>query len=406
MRYLLVLGSIGCAFACTTICVGKGGTVDGSVIGVHTNDGEGDAVGNIHKILAADHTPGSIRPPGVLEVNHTYGYLSEGYPSMNEYQVGLAESTCSAVYVATSVAQGGKALLNIVQLGQIGLERAKTARETITVMGAIAEQYGYHGGGGYEGSGESLLVTDPNEAYIFHILPDFSQSAAIWVAQRVPDDHMAVVANCFTIRDVTLNDTQTFLFSSNLQDEAKRLGWTPAPTLDFTLLFSKGEYGHKYYSGRREWYAFLKLGDTPLPANYTDLVASKPYVDILQLVLPFFFEIHFLVTIQAHLINFCLGQSLGFLFTSSVVGRRVLCAFIRMAGIVRGSVGGACINNFTLFFIFYQKCAPRDGCSTAWLGFIRCTVTRGFCISSQLYLKLLVFETRNSCSITNFLYLF
>ena len=27
------------------------------------------------------------------------------------------------------------------------------------------------------------------------------------------------------------------------------------------------------------------------------------------------------------------------------------CAFIRMAGIVRGSVGGACINNFTFFFV-------------------------------------------------------
>ena len=27
------------------------------------------------------------------------------------------------------------------------------------------------------------------------------------------------------------------------------------------------------------------------------------------------------------------------------------CAFIRMAGIVRGSVGGACINNFTFLLI-------------------------------------------------------
>ena len=41
---------------------------------------------------------------------------------------------------------------------------------------------------------------------------------------------------------------------------------------------------------------------------------------------------------------------LGFPYTSSVVGRRVLYAFIRMAGIVCGSVGGACINNFTIFF--------------------------------------------------------
>ena len=40
------------------------------------------------------------------------------------------------------------------------------------------------------------------------------------------------------------------------------------------------------------------------------------------------------------------GKSLGFLFTSTVVGRRVLCAFIRMAGIVRGS---ACIGKYSFF---------------------------------------------------------
>ena len=38
----------------------------------------------------------------------------------------------------------------------------------------------------------------------------------------------------------------------------------------------------------------------------------------------------------------------SFLFTSSVVGRRVLM-LSSGSGIVRGSVGGACINNFTLF---------------------------------------------------------
>ena len=30
-----------------------------------------------------------------------------------------------------------------------------------------------------------------------------------------------------------------------------------------------------------------------------------------------------------------------------------VCAFIRMAGIVRGSVGGACINNFTYYKLFF-----------------------------------------------------
>ena len=52
-----------------------------------------------------------------------------------------------------------------------------------------------------------------------------------------------------------------------------------------------------------------------------------------------------------------------FPFTSTVVGRRVLvgdclCAFIRMAGIIpsySGSVGSACINNNSLFFLFCAR---------------------------------------------------
>ena len=39
--------------------------------------------------------------------------------------------------------------------------------------------------------GEALTVIDANEAWMFHIIPDPTQSSAIWVAQRVPDDHVS-----------------------------------------------------------------------------------------------------------------------------------------------------------------------------------------------------------------------
>ena len=34
---------------------------------------------------------------------------------------------------------------------------------------------------------------------VFHVLPDNLGGSAIWAAQRVPDDHVAVVANSFII---------------------------------------------------------------------------------------------------------------------------------------------------------------------------------------------------------------
>ena len=61
--------------------------------------------------------------------------------------------------------------------------------------------------------GEALIVADTTEAWVFHITalpPDVAKGAAlddtgysaVWVAQRVPAEHMVIIANRFIIRDV------------------------------------------------------------------------------------------------------------------------------------------------------------------------------------------------------------
>ena len=118
---------------------------------------------------------------------------------MNEHQVAIGESTCAARFWSAPITAGGKALLEVRQLSQIALERTTTARDAIKLMGSLAEKYGFYaadwsGGDASKGEGgEALTVVDKTEAWIFHILADDTGSSAIWVAQRVPDDHVSII---------------------------------------------------------------------------------------------------------------------------------------------------------------------------------------------------------------------
>ena len=153
---------------------------------------------------------------------------------MNEHQVGIGESTCAAKLWAAPIGfssslVNGSALLEADELSQIALERASTARQAIEIMGQLVMEYGYYSatwdvakyppqlGIPYaEGEGgEALSVIDPNEAWMFHILPDDTGTQAVWAAQRVPDNHITVCANQFVIREIDPNSTD-FMYSSNL----------------------------------------------------------------------------------------------------------------------------------------------------------------------------------------------
>ena len=48
-------------------------------------------------------------------------------------------------------------------------------------------------------AGEALTVVDREEAWVFHVLADDTGTSAVWAARKVPDAHVAVVANQFVI---------------------------------------------------------------------------------------------------------------------------------------------------------------------------------------------------------------
>jgi len=253
-------------YACTSVVVGKDASVDGSVMTTHTCDGWYDArlvivpgqtfeagtMAPIHKNICDITRPGKelVKVGEIPQIEKTYTYYHVGYPFMNENQVMIGETTISG----RRDYRNGDAWMVIEQLQVLGLQRAKTARECVQIMGALAEKYGYGDGG------ECLTVTDPNEAWFFEILgpgplwtPDSGKPGAVWVAQRIPDDEVGVSANRSRIGEIDLDDTDHFIASSNVFSLGEEMGFYD-PNSGEPFVFWE-VYGPKtdFYNRRREW---------------------------------------------------------------------------------------------------------------------------------------------------------
>lgn len=270
MLVILLLGAS--AYACTSVMVGKDASVDGSVMTTHTCDGwydnriiivpgqtfEKGTMANVYKDICHGTVPGKPKTKigEIPQVEETYTYFNVGYPFMNEHQVIIGESTWGGRFWS------GEGIMMIEQLEVFGLQRAKTAREAIKVMGALAEKYGYCDGG------EGLTVTDPNEVWLFEIIsagPTWDaksgEPGAVWVAQRIPDDHVSVIANRSRIGEIDLENPDYFMASENVFSFAQEMDWWNPEDGPFVFwkAYCPEPYGSRHYQQRREWRALTLL---------------------------------------------------------------------------------------------------------------------------------------------------
>lgn len=272
---------------CTTMIFTKGATANGAMVVTHSDDDELSDQ-RVISVPAADHAEGTMRPilpesynyprlvrsdrgphyktPGYDETKpigeipqaaHTYAYYDGNYGIVNEHSLMMGECTNGARYQPAFVTrdQAGTQnkhirLMYSSELSRIALERCKTARAAVKLMGSLIDEWGYYS------EGETLLVADRDEAWVFEMcaLPDETHHSA-WIAHRVPDGEMFVAANTFRIRDVSGTDPDQ-LHSDHLLEDLKAVGyWDPdkTPVLDWLPAVSAGEYNHPYYSLRRVW---------------------------------------------------------------------------------------------------------------------------------------------------------
>ncbi|MFC2088107.1 dipeptidase [Calditrichota bacterium] len=252
---------------CTAITVGKLASYDGSVMNSHTCDSH--RTRSWFDITPAkDHTPGSMvemvkrvkddslampsykyDPQGKIpQVEHTHGFINTAYPCMNDHQLAIGEST----FGGRESLKSDKGMIDCQQLVRLMIERCTTARKAIQLAGSLTKKYGWND------YGECLTIADKKEVWHLEIVgPGKGNVGSIWVAQRVPDDHISVNANASRIRKIDLTNHEYFMASENVYQVAEDSGWWNPENEEFEFCYAYDPEGRTSFAARRrEWRVF------------------------------------------------------------------------------------------------------------------------------------------------------
>ena len=305
---------------CTTIIVGKDATGDGGPLTSHTNDcnacdfrlskvpsksvskdekrdiyryraeyprylgtDKGTTYQQVKKYYDWKHGKGDFKSMGTVpyDTDSTYAFIDGAYGMMNSQDLAIGESTCGARITALPVSEGGQALMDARELSLIALERCATARCAVEVMGGLAEAHGFYGADATAGeAGEALTVVDREEAWVFHVLADDTGSSAVWAARKVPDAHVAVVANQFVITTLPEEEQGSqWLASANIKDVATRSGlWDGSGQLNFLEVYGLSHPHLSTYSTRRVWRVFdVAAPSLRLPSDTDEWARDYPF---------------------------------------------------------------------------------------------------------------------------------
>jgi dipeptidase len=258
-------------FDCFSMLVGKDATADGSVLFAHNEEDWGDRIVNWYQVPGKQYdgaTKISLKNGGTLsQADKTYTYLWLEMPEMefsdtymNEWGVTISSDACQSRERDPEITDGGIGYW----LRRAMAERARTAREAVKIGGALVEQYGY------TSSGRTYCIADPREAWMLSVV-----KGKHWVAQRVPDDHIAIIPNYYTITTVDLADTLNYYGSDDLVDYAVSKKWyDPEKDGEFNFRLVYSDPGNLENMGNivRHWSATNKIA----PEQYA-IDASFPF---------------------------------------------------------------------------------------------------------------------------------
>jgi dipeptidase len=183
----------------------------------------------------------------IPEAANTFAYLNTAYPCINEKQLAIGETTISGRKELVNK----KGLFLVEELQRIALQRCSTARGAIQLIGQLIKEYGY------ADAGECITIADKREVWQMEIFGEGSAKVGgVWAAQRIPDDHVGISANICRIAELKKDDPDFFLYSENVFEVAKQMGfWDGKKTFKFWEAYG----GTEKPFAIREFYLFNLL---------------------------------------------------------------------------------------------------------------------------------------------------
>ncbi len=172
--------------------------------------------------------------PGELieipQVSRTHRYLSmfyseyKGFPpalsngGINEYSVAIRDVWSPSrkdLVKETPTPQRGP---QYSDLAKIALERAKTAREAVEIIGDLNEKYGFSTYGG-----NSHLIADPNEGWV---VIEMAGGQGLWAAERLDENTIKVLYPGYIEEfPVNFQEHDDFMGADHIVDFAIERGW-------------------------------------------------------------------------------------------------------------------------------------------------------------------------------------
>ena len=255
---------------CTNFLVTPGASVNGTAMITYAADAH-VLYGELYFRPAADYPPGSMLDVyewdtnkflgRIPQLSHTYSVVG----NMNEHQVAIGETT----YGGLRELRDTTGLIDYGSLIYITLQRARTAREAINIMGELVAEYGY------ASSGESFSIADPNEVWIMELIgkgtalvtkdgKTFNKNkGAVWVAVRIPDGYVCGHANQARIQQFPLDDPDNCLYAPDVISFAREKGYYEGSDADFSFsdTYAPISFGGARFCDMRVWSFFKEIND-------------------------------------------------------------------------------------------------------------------------------------------------